>query len=134
VLEHRRSEFTQDEIPLLGNAIGETISKREYTCYAAALMPDHVHLLVRPHRDHAEEMIQFFQEESKVRLIEHKLRPINHPVWGGPGWKVFQNTPEQIAATIEYIRRNPLKIGWPEQVWGFVTPYEGWVPKGWKRG
>jgi REP element-mobilizing transposase RayT len=134
VLEHRRYEFKQDEVLLLGNAIGETIAEREYTFYAAALMPDHVHLLVRRHRDHAEEMIQFFQEKSKAHLIEHNLRPVNHPVWGGPGWKVFQNTPEQMASTIEYIRRNPLKIGWPEQVWDFVTPYGDWVPKGWKRG
>jgi REP element-mobilizing transposase RayT len=134
VLEHRRVEITKDELLLVGEAIGEVIAARSYTCFAAAIMPDHVHLLVRRHRDHAEVMIEAFQQTTKAKLIEASLRPTNHPVWGGPGWKVFQNTPEQMAATIEYIRRNPLKIGWLEQHWDFVTSYDGWLPRGWKRG
>ena len=28
--------------------------ERNYTCYGCAIMPDHVHLLIRKHRDQAE--------------------------------------------------------------------------------
>ncbi len=36
----------------------------------SAIMPDHVHMLIRRHRDMAEQMIEFFQMESKEKLIE----------------------------------------------------------------
>jgi hypothetical protein len=92
-------------------------------------MPDHVHLVIRRHRDIAEEMIQHFQEESKKALIETDHRAVNHPVWGGPGWKVFLNSRQRIEETIEYIRANPTALGRPEQHWPFVKAYDGWMPR-----
>jgi hypothetical protein len=44
-------------------------------------MPDHVHLLIRKHRDLAEEMIEKIQALSRKRLIELGLRQADHPVW-----------------------------------------------------
>lgn len=48
--------FDDDEIALIGSVIGEAISEQGNTCYACAIMPDHVHLLIRRHRDKAEDM------------------------------------------------------------------------------
>lgn len=33
-----------------------------------------------------------------------------------------------IERVVDYIRKNPLKEGLPEQNWSFVTPYDGWLP------
>ena len=52
-----------------------------------------------------------------------------HPVWGGPGWKRFLNTGGDIERVIAYIRRNPLELGLPEQLWGFVKKHDGWLPR-----
>ena len=91
-------------------------------------MPEHVHLLIRRHKDHAEEMLTKLQEETRLAMIDAGMRAVTHPVWGGPGWKVFQNSAEQIRRTIPYIETNPEKAGRPRQIWPFVVPYDGWLP------
>src|SRR5437879_1781651 len=50
-LAHEPLAFTDGEIDRLGTSIGLVIRERRYTCYACAVMPDHVHLLIRRHRD-----------------------------------------------------------------------------------
>jgi len=92
-------------------------------------MPDHVHLLIRRHRDLAEEMIGLFQKNSKTALIEANRRAVNHPVWGGPGWKVFLNNRKDMEGRVKYIRENPIKAGRPAQHGEFVKEYDGWMPR-----
>lgn len=128
-LTHPVMTFTDDDILFLGNALGREIVAKGYTCYACAVMPDHVHLLIRRHRDRAEHMIEHFQETSRSALIETGRRQATHPVWTkGPGWKGFLSSRADFEREIEYIRQNPIKIGKPEQKWEFVTVYDGWLP------
>ena len=53
----------------------------------------------------------------------------DHPVWGGPGWKVFLNTPEDFRRVARYIEQNPIKAGRLAQQWPFVKQYDGWMPR-----
>jgi hypothetical protein len=53
-------------------------------------MPDHIHMVMRKHKHLAEEMIEHFQDASRSALIKGGARANEHPVWGGPGWKVFR--------------------------------------------
>ena len=55
-------------------------------------------------------------------------RGAEHPVWGGPGWKVYLDCREDMVRTVDYIRQNPPKAGRPAQRWPFVKPYDGWLP------
>jgi REP element-mobilizing transposase RayT len=128
-LAHEPLTFTDEEIEFLGAVVGTVIRERGYTCYECAIMPDHVHLLIRRHRDWAELMIQAIQQTSRQALIDAGRRAPTHPVWGGPGWKVFLNTPEDIVRVIKYIRDNPVKAGRPRQSWPFVQTYSGWMPR-----
>jgi hypothetical protein len=96
-------------------------------------MPDHVHLCVRKHRDVAEDMIANFQYSSAEAVRALGLRASNHPVWGGPGWKVFLDSVEDIERTIPYVEKNPIKMRLPAQVFPFVTPYDGWPFRGQRR-
>lgn len=94
-------------------------------------MPDHVHLLIRKHKDLAEEMIQKIQSLSRKRLKEAGLRPLDHPVWTRGGWKVFLEHPRKVWRTISYIHNNPLKLCLPVQDWPFVKSYDNWpLPAG----
>ena len=61
LLAHEVRLFDDDEIALIGKSIGNTIRAQGYTCFAAAVMPEHVHLLIRRHRDWAETMIDSFR-------------------------------------------------------------------------
>ena len=49
-----------------------------------------------------------------------------HPVWSQRPYVVFLNTPDEVVGRVDYIRKNPMKEGLPEQHWPFVQPYDGW--------
>jgi len=126
VLKHALLTFSPDEFEIIAASLAQTAKNRKYTCYACAIMPDHVHMLIRKHRDTAEQMIANLQKDSRCALRRHGSRPPDHPVWGGPGWNVFQDNPSDIRRTISYIERNPSKMRMPQQHWPFVQAYNGW--------
>jgi REP element-mobilizing transposase RayT len=119
-------DFRSAETGTIGNAFAEVILREKYTCYACAIMPDHVHLLIRKHKHKAEDMIAHFQTASLEALKQAGQRSWEHPVWGGPGWKVFLDHPEEIRRIIRYIEDNPVKWRLPSQHWPFVIKYDGW--------
>ena len=125
-LKHDLLEFGAKEIAAIADAFRSVVAECRYTCYVCVIMRDHVHLLIRKHRDSAEEMIFNFQEASRLRLRTLRLRPEDHPVWGGPGWKVFLDHPGDIRRTVQYIDDNPVKMRLSRQCWDFVIPYDGW--------
>ena len=125
-LKHEALTFALDQLSIVAAAFAEVIESMRCTCYACAVMPDHVHMLIRKHKHTAEEMIANFQDHSRLRLREAGLRDPDHPTWGGCGYKVFLDHPEEVRRIIEYIERNPVKIGWPAQAWPFVPAYDDW--------
>jgi len=118
--------FNQQAIDCIADSFAETIFAMKYTCYACAIMPDHIHLVIRKHKHLAEEIIQKFQRESHLRLRSLGLFDMQHPIWGGPGWKVFLDEPDDIWRTIGYVDKNPTEIGHEAQTFQFVTPYNNW--------
>ncbi len=126
VLKYQLRTFTPAEVSMIACGFAEVVKQQTYTCYACAIMPDHVHLVIRKHRDQAEQMIENFQDASRTAL-QNDFRG-EHPVWGGPGWKVFLNTRTDITCTIRYVEQNPVKIRKPVQGWPFVKSYDGWLP------
>jgi REP element-mobilizing transposase RayT len=127
-LKHPLLTFSGDDLVLVGASFAQVIRERGYTCYACAIMPEHVHLLIRRHRDWAEVMTESLQKASRQILINSKRRAPTHPVWGGPGWKVFLNTQQDMERIVRYIQHNPVKAGCAKQQWDFVKDYDGWMP------
>ena len=125
-LQHELLCFGPDEIALVAESFQGTVARERYTCYACAIMPDHVHILIRKHKHQAEEMISHLQNDSRLRLREAGARTPVHPVWGGPGWKVFLDHPDDIWRTSRYIDGNPAKLRMPPQHWPFVVEYNNW--------
>jgi REP element-mobilizing transposase RayT len=125
-LKHALLTFSPNERQVICTSLAETVKLRKYTCYACAVMDDHVHMLIRKHRDTAEQMIANLQQSSREALRGDGSRPPNHPVWGGPGWSVFQDHPDDIRRTIAYIEKNPVKMRQPPQQHAFVQAYDGW--------
>ena len=126
VLRHELLTFTPEEILVVGSALAETIGRQRYTCYACAVLADHVHVVIRKHRDLAPAMIAKMQADSRTWVRQLKGRDRSHPVWGGPGWVVFLDHPDDFRRTIRYTEGNPVKGGLEAQRWGFVKPYDGW--------
>jgi REP element-mobilizing transposase RayT len=128
ILKYEIRELSDGETARVGEAIQEVMRARSYTCYACAIMPDHVHLLIRKHRDNSDVMIAEFQRASRNSVVECGERPAEHSVWGGAGWRVYLETKEDIERIARYIEANPIKARLPEQTWPFVTEYDGWLP------
>jgi REP element-mobilizing transposase RayT len=127
VLQDPRLTFDSAAVAEIALAFAEVIESERYTCYACAIMPDHVHILIRKHKHQAEEMMEILKEASRERLRKNILHFSEHRVWAsGGGWKVFLDEPNEVRRTVTYILRNPLPLGMPEQRWPFVRVYDGW--------
>ena len=126
VLQHELLLLDKNDVSAIAESFTTTIQNERYTCWACAIMPDHIHLLIRKHKHQAEQMIENFQSLSRSRLRDLNLRKQTHLLWGGPGWKVFQDHPDDVKRTINYIEQNPIKIGLLPQNWDFVTEYNNW--------
>ena len=126
VLKFPLLKFAAEDFPTIAAGFAAAIAEHRYTCYACAIMPDHVHILIRKHKHQAEEMIENLQESSRLRLSSVGLRTLDHPVWTQGGGKVFLDHPRAVRETIGYVERNPVKRRLPPQQWTFVRPYDGW--------
>lgn len=119
--------FDANQMTHIANSIGNFIQQRGYTCYACAVMPDHVHILIRKHRDDAWDMLDDFQFETRQKFLEQFRELSNvHPLWTDGGYVNFVTTPEVVHRVIKYIRDNPLIIGLPLQCWSFIKTYDNW--------
>jgi REP element-mobilizing transposase RayT len=126
-LRHPLLVFDEGARAEIGAAFATAIEEQRYTCYACAVMPDHVHILIRKHKHLAEEMVEALKEVSRARLAAGQYRTTDHPTWaGGGGWIVFLDHPDEVRRTASYIEKNPLPLGLPQQCWPFVKPYDGW--------
>ncbi|HSH93209.1 MAG TPA: hypothetical protein VK968_03615 [Roseimicrobium sp.] len=121
-LKHELLDLKPEQFAEVTASFADVIRRAGYTCYAWATMPDHTHAVIRKHRDSAEDMIEKFQTASRDLMRANGMRPSDHPVWGGPGWKVYLDTPDDIRRTVRYVYDNPKKMRLPDQNWDFITP------------
>ena len=126
VLKYPLLSFAPREFNMVADALAGAVEECNYTCYACAVMPDHVHLLIRKHRDLAEEMIEKIQSLSRKRLVASGVRELEHPTCTRGGWKVFLDHPDEVRRTIRYIEQNPIKARLSAQNWSFVKAYDDW--------
>src|SRR5258708_36119811 len=124
LLKHPLLTFNEDDFPTIADGFRRVIEEQRYTCYACSIMPD-VHMIIRKHKHSGEAMIYNLQQRSKELLLVDQRRDVGHPVWGGPGWKVFLSV-DDIRRVIQYVEDNPIKIGLPVQRWDCVKQYDGW--------
>src|SRR5207244_13550673 len=90
VLKHPLLKLDEPARKVVAGAFEEVIRKERYTCYACAIMPDHIHILIRKHKHKVEQMAEALKTQSRLRLCEAGHRPDDHPAWsGGCVWHIF---------------------------------------------
>lgn len=124
-LEHATLVFDAAKRQVLADAFAQVVRSRRYTCFACAILSNHVHLVIRKHRDKAEDMIHALKGKSAKTLRERCDVPQTHPVWSSDDFKKFLYTPEDILRTVRYVEDNPPKENLPGQSFAFVTAYTG---------
>ncbi len=68
-MKYELLEFSLSDIDKIADCFGGAMDCHCYTCYACAIMPDHVHVLIRKHKHMAEEMIANLQDSSRKRQM-----------------------------------------------------------------
>ena len=126
LLSFQRFWINDQRREILTSTFEETIQKRNYTVWACAILANHVHMVVRKHRDDALGIWDALADASRERLRELQQIGPRHPVWAERPYKVFLRTPEEVRARIRYVERNPEKEGLPPQRFDFVKTYDNW--------
>lgn len=127
LLQHPVLMLDAEQRETVGAAFEQVIAEKNYTCYAGAVMPDHVHILIRKHKYDALQIAEHLMTASRSRLIDRGFRTPSHPTWiAGFGWKVYQFDPVDMRRTIRYIEENQRKGRLPDQKWPFVKLYDDW--------
>ena len=102
-----------------------------YVIYACSILPDHVHVVVRRHRQWIERVIGHLKGAATQQLMQENRNPFQPrsvgtdlpSPWARRCWKVFLNTDESIRRAIRYVEENPIKEYKHQQQWSFVTPF-----------
>lgn len=116
---------------VVAGAIGEVVRANRYTCYRAAICSNHLHMVIRKHRDDFEVMWRQITEHARTRLVASHPQEISphHPVFSQRPYAVFLYTIDDLRGRVEYVGGNPMKEGLAEQHVDFETPYDGWPYK-----
>jgi len=110
----------------IAKVIGSIVGREKLTCYACAVLTNHIHLLIRRHRLKAEEMLGILKRDIRDHLRASGSVPADHPVFSADHRVFFKSDPQAVRNCIGYIRRNFRKHGLPVQEYPFVTPYNDW--------
>jgi REP element-mobilizing transposase RayT len=117
----------------VGRGFAKAVEASGYKVLACAIMPDHVHVVVRRHEQDIERIVGHLKGRASTRMEEDGVHPLMRfrgrdgrvpTAWAEGCWKVFLNTPEEIARAVGYVEENPLREGLRAQRWSFVG--DGW--------
>ncbi len=122
-LKHDTIWFDESHRIAIAINVCATIKRCGYTLWAFAVLRNHIHLLLRTHRDDSLTMLCNIAEDSHDALHERRLAPVDHPVWSARPHKVYLKTSDDLRGRIKYVNDNPMKEGLPPQRWDFVTPF-----------
>lgn len=114
----------------VARGFSEVLRIRNYSVYACAILPQHVHLVIGRHTRAIERIIAHLKGGATMRLFAEEI----HPLMGSPkpvpspwskrtGWTVYLNDDRSVRHRIKYVQENPLKEGKPQQHWSFVKPF-----------
>ncbi len=111
----------------LAVAHGFAMAKKEgeYSIFACAILPEHVHLVIGRHPDRTIGRIVSHLKARATRQLSLEALWEKNSVWANGYWKVFLDVDKDIRQAIQYTEENPVKEGKPYQHWSFVTPYWG---------
>lgn len=126
--------FTGQQALAIACGFSDAMTEQDYTVYALAILPDHVHLVMARHRRPIGEISAHLKAKATMRLSSeglHSLEQFASPTgrkpspWARNYWCPFIRTQEHMRAAIRYVENNPVKAGFRVQRWSLVTRYDG---------
>lgn len=126
--------FTGEQALWIGRAFAQQVEKSGFSIHACAILREHTHFVVSRHRFEVEQVTNLLKGAATKMLIRRGLHPMHDLVpegatspspWTTGLWKVFLDSEDDIARSIDYVNDNPRREGKREQRWSFVVPYTG---------
>jgi REP element-mobilizing transposase RayT len=102
---------------------------RKFNCYACAILPEHVHLVLGRHHYDVEQIVRILKQQAGLQLKSDAIHPLKDctgrrgalpSAFGAGMWKCFIDSENYLHAAIQYVKDNPIKEGFKAQDWSFV--------------
>lgn len=110
----------------IAEAFATVVRGEGYTVYRCAICSNHMHLVIRRHRDTWQRMWEHFTGAAVGALRSFPDVWAEHPVISQRPYARYLYTPEDIRGRIEYVAGNPMKEGLAPQRFDFEVEYDGW--------
>ncbi len=133
-LQYPEVKLTGRQARAVGTGFGVAIDEAGYSFYACSILPQHVHLVLGPHRRNIRRIVGHFKARATQQLSHECLHPLagyKQPdgtapsPWAQRSWIVYLYSEQHLLKAIGYVEQNPLKEGKPRQRWSFIIPYTG---------
>ena len=116
-----------DNIELLRESFSFSKTKFDYKIEAIVVLPDHIHMIMRPKVMHEySEIIRtiknYFSRHCPAKYYEHikqsksRKREGYKPIWQKRFYEHTIRDETEFIGIVEYIYNNPLKHGWVENI------------------
>ncbi|NBC10435.1 MAG: hypothetical protein GVY24_01705 [Planctomycetes bacterium] len=127
--------WTGEQARVAAQGFADYATKNHRRVYAAAVMPDHAHLVVARDADIRVEMLaDLFKGRATAFLKKAGLHPFADQAyrngrlpspWARKAWSVFLDSPADVARAVRYVEQNPVRAGLRPQRYRFLTacPY-----------
>ena len=113
-----QTEFTPTERRVIMSALQHFVGRR-YELHACVVMPDHVHVLVKPLEGYRlQELVQSWKSFTAHKFRQDSGRKV--PIWQEEYFDRIMRDEKEFIEKAQYILNNPLKI------WSEVAEYP-WV-------
>lgn len=131
-LKYPPVRFTGEQALAIAAGFADYAHANHRIIHAAALMPDHVHLVVARSDASIKVMADQFKARATTFLNRAGLHPLADHVepgqrrpapWARNHWSVFLDSPADVRRAVRYVEENPIKAGLRPQRWSLVTPY-----------
>jgi REP element-mobilizing transposase RayT len=138
-LEFPPVQFSGLQARAIGRGFAAVASKRHFTIWACAILPEHTHVVIARHRYKVERVVNALKGEATRSVMREGIHPLRGfapagqrppQMWSTGQWKVYLDCEESIDNAIAYVNRNPLDEGKPAQHWSCVKPFYG-LDAGW---
>jgi REP element-mobilizing transposase RayT len=123
-LAYPEVQFSDEQVAVVAGGFQQAIEEAGYVVFACAIMPGHVHLVVRAHRRTPSKIAGHLKSRATQHLHKSTVwGDLARPVWGEKCWKVYLDEPDDVAEAVDYVDQNPLRDGLPAQHWPFIVPW-----------
>jgi REP element-mobilizing transposase RayT len=123
-------QFSGAQALAISRGFATAIQKSGHRLLACAILPDHVHMVVRASTIDPRRIVGHLKREAALRLLAENLHPFARDnggklpsCWAENAWCVYLDEERDVRRAIRYVELNPEKEGKRRQRWSFV---EAW--------